>query len=74
MGSGVRQSLSYEEVSKIPVLVPPISEQDKICSFIQNELGKYDIFITKKQSLIDLLKQYRQSMIYEYVTGKRKVY
>ena len=74
MGSGVRQSLSYEEVSKIPVLVPPISEQDKICSFIQNELGKYDIFITKKQSLIDLLKQYRQSVIYEYVTGKRKVY
>lgn len=72
MGSGVRQSLSYKEISKIPVLIPPILEQNQICSFIKNELSKLDKLITGKNLLIDQLNSYYQSLIYEYVTGRKE--
>jgi type I restriction enzyme S subunit len=56
---------------KVPL--PPIDEQKEIASYLNNNLQKLDGLILTKQSLIEDLEAYKKSLIYEVVTGKRKV-
>lgn len=48
-------------------------EQQKIADFLDRKCAKIDHLITLKQSKIEKLEQYKRSLIYEYVTGKREV-
>ncbi len=50
-----------------------ISMQEKIADFIDMKCLEIDELISAKQSLVDDLQQYKKSLIYEVVTGKRKV-
>lgn len=56
-----------------PICIPPVEEQDLILSFVENNSQKYDNSISKAQKEIDLLQEYKQALITEVVTGKRKV-
>jgi type I restriction enzyme S subunit len=60
----------YEEM-KFPI--PPISEQEEIVSYLDEHTQLIDKTISVEQRRIELLKDYRQSIISEVVTGKRKV-
>ncbi len=59
--------------SDMMVSVPPNEEQEKILDYLDNEIGDIDNRIAKVQKHIDLLQNYKQSLITEVVTGKRKV-
>ena len=56
-----------------PICFPTIKEQEKILSYIERKSTAIDNQISKIERQIELLKEYKQSIITECVTGKRKV-
>ena len=68
MGGGLRQSMKFEDMRRLPLLVPPIAEQTKISNFLDHETVKIDTLIDKQQQLIALLKEKRQAVISHAVT------
>lgn len=68
-----RASLSQDLLKSLVVLLPPISEQQAIADYLDKKCGEIDELITIKQQKIESLKEYKKSVIYEYVTGKREV-
>jgi type I restriction enzyme S subunit len=68
MGGGMRQSLGYEDIRRMPVVVPPIEEQTAIANFLDRETTQIDGLIEKKGRFIALLKEKRASVITHAVT------
>ena len=68
-----RASLSQDLLKKLPVLLPPVEEQKRIASYLDNECSNIDELIATNESTIKKLKEYRQSVIYEAVTGKVEI-
>ncbi|MES9826619.1 MAG: restriction endonuclease subunit S [Candidatus Thiodiazotropha endolucinida] len=68
MGAGVRQSLGFDELKKIRLLLPNDEEQEHIVQFLDHETTRIDALIEKKQRLIELLKEKRQVVITQAVT------
>ena len=66
-------NLSAENVGQYNLFIPSLDEQMSIAQFLSNVLGKYNSLLYEKQSLIEDLESYKKSLIYEVVTGKRKV-
>lgn len=61
-------SMTQEKLNNVPLCKPPLEEQEKICSFIDNQTSLIDTIISKKEKLIELLKEKRQAVINEAVT------
>ena len=57
----------------IALPLPPLTEQYEIVEYINTKTNQIDSMITQKQLLINELESYKQSLIFEAVTGKRKV-
>lgn len=71
--TGTAQSnISSEQVGIIPIPLPPLPEQRAIADFLDRKTAQIDDFITKKQRLIELLKEERTALINEAVSGKAK--
>lgn len=68
MGGGLRQSMKFEDFRRLPILVPPLEEQQKIANFLDHETAKIDTLIAKQEKLIELLKEKRQAVISHAVT------
>jgi len=68
MGGGLRQSLKFEDVRRMPILVPSMDEQTAIADFIERECGRMDRLVEKKEAFIGLLKEKRQALITHAVT------
>ena len=70
---GNRPGLNFEQIgnTKIPLCSP--DEQDGIIRYLDRRCKAIDNLIEEKQSLIAELEAYKKSLIYEAVTGKRKV-
>ncbi len=66
----VRLRLYFNQFGQIPLVFPPVHEQDKITNFLDRKTGQIDELIAAEQRKIELLKEYRQSLISEAVTGK----
>lgn len=60
-------------LSQNKVVYPPTTEQQAIADYLDEKCADIDSLIQTKQSKIDSLKEYKKSIIYEYVTGKREV-
>ena len=65
--------ISRTMLGHLPIVLPPLDEQQAIVAFLDKECGQYDNRIAEANHQIDLLKEYKQSLITEVVTGKRKV-
>lgn len=66
--------LSIDDFLNIEIALPAsIEEQVKIATFIDDKCAKIDKLIALKQSKIEKLQEYKKSLIYEYVTGKKEV-
>ena len=52
---------------------PPLSEQQSIATYLDEKTSQIDSLIALKQEKIQELKDYKKSIIYEYVTGKKRV-
>ena len=68
-----RLRLYWPEFKNICICLPPIDEQRKIADYIDEIAAKVDALVAIKQAKIEKLEQYKRSLIYEYVTGKREV-
>ena len=68
MGNGVRQGLNYSEFSRLLVLEPPIAEQKKIADYLDSVCVEIDALITDVQTQIDVLEQYKRSIITKVIT------
>lgn len=55
------------------VCLPPLSEQHSIATYLDEKCSEIDTLISIKQQKIEELKDYKKSLIYEYVTGKKQV-
>ena len=66
-------SLTQTDLGNIPVAFPSISEQQAIADYLDRRCSEIDELIALKQQKIEKLKEYKKSLIFECVTGKRKV-
>ena len=73
MGKGVRLTLSFSEVKKMLMPIPPLSEQQDIADYLDDKCAQIDSIIESKNNLIKQLQEYKKSIIFEYVTGKKEV-
>ena len=73
MGTGIRLTLSFDEMKKQVVVVPPQDEQQAIVTYIEEKCEKIDKLASELQSEIDYLKEYKQRLIADCVTGQVKV-
>ncbi len=76
LSTGIRASrlrLYPTQFLSINYPVPPLVEQMAIVDWLNEQLPKYDSLITEKEALIADLEAYKKSLIYELVTGKRRV-
>lgn len=73
MGKGVRLTLSFAEVKKMLMPIPPLKEQLAIADYLDDKCMQIDSIISDKETLISRLQEYKKSIIFEYVTGKKEV-
>lgn len=73
-GSGTTfKEISAANFADFRLPYPPLAEQQAIADYLDKKCGEIDELITIKQQKIESLKEYKKSVIYEYVTGKREV-
>lgn len=72
MGTAIN-NLSQGVLGNIPVPVPPLSEQQSIADYLDAKCAEFDATINEKRQQISALENYKKSLIYEYVTGKKEV-
>ena len=65
--------LYQEDFSNFSFSLPPLSEQKEIADYLDAKCAKIDAFIAKKQTVIEKMTEYKKSLIYECVTGKREI-
>lgn len=70
---GNRAGLNFEQIGKVKIPYCDLPMQEKIVSYLDKKTSAIDELITEKQALINDLESYKRSLIYETVTGKRKV-
>jgi len=66
-------SIVGSEVESIFIPYPSKEEQGKIVEFLDEKIGEIDVLISEKQRITQELERYKNSIIYEYVTGKKEV-
>lgn len=71
--SAAQPGLSAERIKNLYMIVPPLAEQQAIADYLDEKCADIDSLIQTKLSKIESLKEYKKSVIYEYVTGKREV-
>ena len=64
----VRYSLNADEFMALPILVPPLEEQRRIADFLDRECAKIDLITADIEKQIEILEQYKRSVISERVT------
>lgn len=73
LSGSVYVGLNIELLSSCPLPMPLYDEQIAICNYLDNKCIKIDQLIEIKQRKIASLSDYKKSLIYEYVTGKKEV-
>lgn len=69
-----REGMNFEQISKTLIPIMSVKEQEDICNYLDKKCSAIDSAIEKKQAIIEKLKEYKKSLIYEVVTGKREVF
>lgn len=64
--------LRWNKLSVLPFILPSLEEQQEIAIYLDDKCAKIDRLIAIKQEKIDKLNDYKKSLIYEYVTGKKE--
>lgn len=77
LGQGVsnlgRWRLQTSSFNNFKIPVPNIEEQNQISDYLDNKCSQIDSIISNKKKQLETLEQYKKSLIYEYVTGKKEV-
>ncbi len=76
LSGGIREGqwdLASEDLDNTLIIIPPLNEQKQIVLYIDSKCYEIDSIIEDKQNQLATLAEYRKSLIYEYVTGKKEV-
>lgn len=65
--------MRYANFAQVPLFRIPIEEQKQIAEYLDKKVGKIDEILKIKKSQTETLAEYKKSLIYEYVTGKKEV-
>lgn len=68
MGGGMRQTMKFEDLRRLPVLLPDDAQQEVIVAYLDREIACIDALIEKKTCFIALLREKRQALITQAVT------
>ena len=67
------QNIGADKYNNLLISLPPLTEQQSIATYLDSKCSEFDSIISDKQKQISTLEAYKKSLIYEYVTGKKKV-
>lgn len=67
------QNLSNQNFYSTKSLYPPVEEQQEIVDYLDAKCSEIDAIISEKKEQLSTLAEYKKSLIYEYVTGKKEV-
>lgn len=70
--SSSMQNISQSQYGNIFITIPSIGEQSEIAKYLDEKCNSVDALIAKKQQYLTEIENYKKSLIYEYVTGKRE--
>lgn len=70
---GTQQNLGMRTLEQLKLIIPTLSEQKDIANYLDMKIGDIDKAIKVKNEKIERLEEYKKSIIYEYVTGKKEV-
>lgn len=77
ISNGVRGNTSdfrsWDKTKKIYITLPNLEEQKRICDYLDYECSNLEKIISIKNKQLVTLEKYKKSLIYEYVTGKRRL-
>ena len=76
LSTGIRVrscDLRWNKLAELWYPIPPLKEQEKIVTYIDETIQKANEIIADKQSQIETLESYKKSLIFEYVTGKKEI-
>jgi type I restriction enzyme, S subunit len=74
LGSGLRQSMKFEDIKVLPFIISPIEEQRAIAEYLDTKTAHIDSIIETINTEIEKLKELRKTLINDVVTGKIKVF
>ena len=76
LSTGIRVrscDLRWNKLAELLYPLPPIDEQQTIVVYIDERIAKTNLIIANKKAQLETLDDYKKSLIYEYVTGKKEV-
>lgn len=76
MATGIRVrscDLRWNKLAELSYPVPPVTEQKAIVEYIDGMINKTDAVIADKKGQLETLEEYKKSLIFEYVTGKKEI-
>lgn len=73
MAGSAMPRITLTKLVKYIGLLSPLSEQQEIADYLDEKCAGIDALITKKQQYLTEIENYKKSLIYEYVTGKKEV-
>lgn len=73
MGDGLRQSLNYAGLKRLLMVLPPLAEQQEIVEYIDRKTTEIDRLVVELIYQVEYLKEYKQRLIADVVTGKINV-
>jgi type I restriction enzyme S subunit len=73
INGSILNKLTQGNMNKIVVTLPPLPEQTAIAAYLDEKCAAIDGVIAEKEALITELETYKKSLIFETVTGKRRV-
>ena len=68
-----RWRLQADKFLNFSIVVPSKDEQQEIADYLDAKCAEIDNLISKKEQYISEIENYKKSLIYEYVTGKKEV-
>lgn len=67
------QNIGADKYSNMPIPIPSIDIQEEIIHYLEKKCAEIDGVIVDKKKQLETLEEYKKSLIYEYVTGKKEV-
>lgn len=64
---------NWSKLRELPYIIPSKNEQDDIVNYLDSKCSEIDAITQTKKEQLDVLAEYKKSLIYEYVTGKKEV-
>lgn len=71
--AGSQGNLNVADMKKLKILVPTIEEQVQIVEFLNKKCDGIDEMISNRSKIVEKLQEYKKTIIYEVVTGKKEV-